>query len=201
MGLGPAKLSFTVLKAQDVPESTFPRLAVLGRSNVGKSSFLNSLLHPHKLFRTSSQAGKTVGLVAAHLRLGKSEASTLEIVDVPGFGFAPAKAQILDSWGDLLEALRNRSRSSDLLWVWLVDPLRKPEALEYELLQWLGPEPFLFVFTKEDKIKPKDKAEVEELWREIIERSSEKAYWLSSMKGTGMKEVQNSLKSFMRSRM
>ncbi len=198
MGLGAAKLSFTVLASADIPTSKYPRLVVLGRSNVGKSSFLNFLLHPHKLFRTSAQAGKTVGIVAAHLQMGNSENSIIEIVDVPGFGFAPRGAEILERWDVLLEALREQSRSNDILWVWLVDPTRKPEALERDLLRWLQGEPFLFVFTKEDKIKAKDREGREKVWDFIVERSMQKPLWVSAMKGVGMKEVQGALKSFVR---
>ena len=67
MGLGQAKVSFTVLRAQDLPVAKYPRWAVIGRSNVGKSSLLNALVHPKKLFRTGSTPGLTQGLIGVEV--------------------------------------------------------------------------------------------------------------------------------------
>ncbi len=197
LGLG-ASISFSTLQAQKVPDSDCPRWAVLGRSNVGKSSLLNSLVHPKKLFRTGGKPGVTTGLVAAKVQLGKSELSFLEIVDLPGFGYAKHSNNILSGWEDLIVSLREKSEPRGLMWVWLADPKRKPAEEEMALLSWLNMSPYMFVFTKSDQVKVGARREAEKVWREFIDRSTEGPYWVSSLKGEGFNELQKSARNYVR---
>ena len=73
------EVSFTVWNPEDLPEGRVPRWAVLGRSNVGKSSFLNALTHPKSLFRTGRRPGVTVGLIGVHMQLTKSSRSQFRL--------------------------------------------------------------------------------------------------------------------------
>ncbi|MBS1985237.1 MAG: 50S ribosome-binding GTPase [Bdellovibrionales bacterium] len=198
MGLGKSELSFTVLKPEDVPEAKHPRWAVLGRSNVGKSSLLNSLTHPIEMFKTGRTPGVTRGLIGVKVRLGKSEDSTLELVDLPGFGYAVKGSISVDNWGVLAESLRERSQERGLLWIWLADPTRAPEELERGLLEWLGEEPFMFVFTKADAVKAKQHAQIERTWESIIANATEGPFWVSSLKGEGMEALAKSARNFVR---
>ena len=109
MGLGPAELAFTILRPDEVPLAKYPRWAVLGRSNVGKSTFLNALTHPHVFFKTGKNPGVTRGLIGVRIRLGKSEDSNLELVDMPGFGFSRGHSIDSAGWDNLGEALREQS--------------------------------------------------------------------------------------------
>jgi GTP-binding protein len=199
MGLGRAQLKYTAFLPEQLPEGKRARWAVLGRSNVGKSSFLNALIHPLTLFKTSSTPGKTRGLIGVEVEVGKAPQARLEIVDLPGFGFAKgAVGQERETWQTLAAVLRERSQDSGLLWVWLVDPLRKPDSEEAALLRWLAGEPYSFVFTKADQVKPVARKACEEAWADLIEPATEGPYWTSSLKGEGFDAVIKSARSFVR---
>jgi len=200
MGLGRADLSFTVLKADQVPLGRHPRWAVVGRSNVGKSSLLNALIHPQTMFRTGKTPGVTRGLIGAHVWMGQSEKSILEIVDCPGYGFAKAGEDFTASWQDLLDALKVQSQETGLHWIWLVDPQRSPGDLESQMLQWIGQEPFSLIFTKSDLVGKSKRVLTERAWKAWIERSSETVLWVSSKSAEGFQDLQKRAKSFVRFR-
>jgi len=199
MGLGRAEVTFTVLSPDEVPPGKRARWAVLGRSNVGKSSFLNSLVHPRTLFHTSSRPGKTWGLIGVEIEVGKHPNARLEVVDLPGFGYAKGHTGATRrTWDELADALRDQSRDTGLMWVWLADPVRKPEAEEAGLLRWLSGEPYIFVFTKADQVKVKDREAVEAAWKDVIEPATEGPFWTSTLKGEGFEKVFTSARSFVR---
>jgi GTP-binding protein len=199
MGLGKkAVLKFTTLEARKVPEATCPRWAVLGRSNVGKSSLLNALTHPQKFFRTGAKPGVTIGLVGVEVYLSQSEKSRIELVDLPGFGYARHSDNVLSGWEDLIVALRERSEARGLLWVWLADPKRAPAEEEFQLLHWLKSAPFMFVFTKSDQVNTKARVSCEKTWQYFIEAASEGPYWVSAMRGEGFDALSKSARSFVR---
>lgn len=197
MGLGKAILSFTVLEPEKIPMPKYPRWAVLGRSNVG-TVFLNALIHPHSMFRTGAKPGVTRGLVAANVQLGASERSTLELVDLPGFGFAKGARVERVQWTLLAEKLREKSHERGLLWLWLADPTRKPDDSEMAVAEWLGTEPYSFVFTKADQVKAKDRPAAEKIWAPCLRVATEGPYWTSAMKGEGMDAIQKSARNFVR---
>lgn len=198
MGLGKAELTFTVLDAAKVPQSTSPRWAVLGRSNVGKSSLLNALTHPQKHFRTGGKPGVTTGLIGVRVLLGKSDKSALELVDLPGFGYAKHSNSTLSKWDELIVALREKSEEKGLHWIWLADPVREPGDAELQLLEWLSTAPFTVVFTKSDQVKKSDRAACERRWNSIISRASEGPYWVSALKGEGFLDLEKSARAFVR---
>lgn len=198
MGLGKAELSFTVLRADEVPEADCPRWAVLGRSNVGKSTLLNALIHPKTLFKTGRTPGVTRGLVGVRVMLGKSEESALELVDLPGYGYAEKSSISRVNWDALAETLRERSHDRGLLWIWLVDPYRVPEELEHNLLEWLGTEPFILIFTKADGVKEKQRQVAEKAWARMVKLSTEGPFWVSGLKGDGIQELHKSARQFVR---
>jgi GTP-binding protein len=106
-----------------------PEIAVLGRSNVGKSSLLNDLFG-QKLVYTSSRPGKTQGLNFFCVD------EKLMLVDLPGFGYAKAPKSMRAHWGDLVqEYLSKRGPLSTLLL--LIDARRGMEEEERELIDWL----------------------------------------------------------------
>ncbi len=199
MGLGPAELSFTILKPEQVPPAKYPRWAVLGRSNVGKSTFLNALTHPHVFFKTGKKPGVTRGLIGVRIRLGKSEDSNLELVDMPGFGFSHGHSIDSAGWDSLGEALREQSVERGLQWIWLADPKRDPEDLEHGLADWLGSEPYTFIFTKVDGLGEAGRKRALKAWASCIEGATEGPFWTSALKGVGMDPLFNSARTFVRS--
>lgn len=193
-----ASVTFTAFNAQQVPEATRPRWIVLGRSNVGKSSFLNTFTHPHKLFRTGSKPGVTRGAIGVNLRLGNDERSEVEIVDMPGWGYAHGADFDRKQWAQIAEKLITDQSGWPRWWVLLVDPKRKMEAEEKELLHWLGMEPLLFLWSKCDRFSKNERVKLtkDNAWKTAIDLSVQKPIWVSSKKGTGLNEVQSAMKNF-----
>lgn len=129
------------------PLGELPEIAFLGRSNVGKSSLLNSLLQRKRLARTSNTPGRTQSI--NYYLINES----FYFADLPGYGFAKASKAMRAGWGKMAEDyLANRKEL--VLSIQLVDSRHKPTALDVQLHEWLsfhGKEN-LIVATKADKL-------------------------------------------------
>ena len=121
-------------------------IAIVGKSNVGKSSLINRLTNNQKLARTSSQPGKT-RLVNFFL-LNKS----LYLVDLPGYGFAKASKAEQKSWGELLDRYLKSGRVKHLLM--LIDIRHAPTQDDLQMFRYLiyYGIPYTLIATKADKI-------------------------------------------------
>ncbi len=132
------------------PDDGLPEVAVLGRSNVGKSTFINALVGRRRLARTSGTPGKTRRIHFYRLE------QTCYLVDLPGFGFAAVQKREQRSWRPMVESYLRGSRAPLVGALLLVDARRGPEAEEADLLEWLASEEIetRIVLTKADKLKP-----------------------------------------------
>jgi GTP-binding protein len=191
MGLGKVELSFTAWNPKEIRDPKSPRWVVLGKSNVGKSSFLNALVHPAKVFKVGSRPGVTTGIVAAQVLLGQSKNSALEIVDTPGFGFTIRSREDQKRWSELLDVLKSQQTHFEkpCFWLWLVDPMADFENDEKNLLSWLGDLDFGVVFTKCDRVQKKMHFDVKKRWAPLLEASPREPFWISAKKGEGFEEI------------
>ena len=133
--------------ANQFPDLVMPEIAFAGRSNVGKSTLINSLLTRKKLVKTSSTPGKT-RLINFFLI---NEIFCL--VDLPGYGFAKVPAAMRESWRKLIETYL--SRRDNLRGVVLIIDIRHgPTAQDWQLKSWLDfhQRPMLVVASKSDKL-------------------------------------------------
>ena len=133
--------------ANQFPDLVMPEIAFAGRSNVGKSTLINSLLTRKKLVKTSSTPGKT-RLINFFLI---NEIFCL--VDLPGYGFAKVPAEMRESWRKLIETYL--SRRDNLRGVVLIIDIRHgPTAQDLQLKSWLDfhRRPMLGVASKSDKL-------------------------------------------------
>ncbi len=141
----------SAVKPNQYPEAAFPEIAFAGRSNVGKSSLINTLINRKKMVKTSSKPGCTQLINFFLINDG------LSFVDLPGYGYAKVSKKIRAQWGPMVERYI-LSRETLLGVILLLDIRRKPGKEELELAAWfeaLGL-PFLIVLTKADKLsKPK----------------------------------------------
>ncbi len=129
------------------PMDRRPQIAFAGRSNVGKSSIINALLHRRNLVKTSAAPGKT-RLINFFLI---NEA--FYIVDLPGYGFARVPRAVADAWAPMIEGyLRNSANLSAV--VVLLDARRKPDERDLLLRDWLRQSdiPAIYALTKSDKL-------------------------------------------------
>uniref|UniRef100_A0A7V4GA51 Probable GTP-binding protein EngB n=1 Tax=Desulfobacca acetoxidans TaxID=60893 RepID=A0A7V4GA51_9BACT len=143
-----AEFTLSVHRRADLPPPGRPEAAFLGRSNVGKSSLINTLLGRKRLVRTSSRPGCTRGL-NFFLINGK-----WYFVDLPGYGYAAVSWQVREGWGPLIMDYL-LARPSLKAVVFLQDPRRLPgeeELFLWEKLRGRGL-PVLPVLTKADKVK------------------------------------------------
>jgi len=143
-----AELSVSVHLPEQMPPVSFPEVAFLGRSNVGKSSLINTLLARKRLVRTSSKPGCTRALNFFLIN------GQWYFVDLPGYGYAQVSRETQARWGDLIMAyLETRPNLAGV--VFLQDPRRLPgpeELFLWESLTAAG-RTVIPVLTKADKVK------------------------------------------------
>ncbi len=124
------------------------QIAFAGRSNVGKSSILNSLLNRKNLAKTSSTPGKTRMVNVFNIN------DTVHFVDLPGFGYAKVPKSMQKSWKDLVEGVLLKNTNLKGL-VLIIDVRRGIQQDELTFLQWLTDVniPVILVANKTDKLK------------------------------------------------
>jgi GTP-binding protein len=142
-----AEIVISAVGPKQYPTEALPEIALAGRSNVGKSSFINKLINRKNLARTSSKPGKT-----QTLNFYKINQQFL-FVDVPGYGYAKASKSEREKWGQFIEEyLTTREHLRAV--IQLVDirhePTKDDQAM-YEWLEHLGMN-VIIVATKVDKI-------------------------------------------------
>lgn len=125
-----------------------PQIAVAGRSNVGKSSFINFITNNGKLCRTSGEPGRT--RMINYFEINKGE---FYFVDLPGYGFARASHEARDNWADFINIYMTNSLEIANVFV-LVDLRHPPSELDTKLVNYLNMLnlPFTIIATKGDKI-------------------------------------------------
>jgi GTP-binding protein len=142
---------------EEFPQGDLPEIAVVGRSNVGKSSLINSLLNRRNLAKVSRTPGKTRQLNLFLITTSDPDLSQFYLVDLPGYGFAKVSKSIRAQWAPLIEAyLIDRA---PLLGVVLLVESRVVTDQDRQTIAWLrsiGHTP-LVVATKADKLKPSER--------------------------------------------
>lgn len=134
------------------PAPALPEVAFLGRSNVGKSSVINSLLGA-KLARTSSTPGRTRAINFFEVRWAGKPQPEVVFADLPGYGYARVPRAISDQWSGFIEPYLKERRCLSLCLV-LIDVNVPPQESDQQLLEFLrsAGRPFVIVGTKSDKL-------------------------------------------------
>ncbi len=129
------------------PPALLPEIAFAGRSNVGKSSLINTLLNRKKLARTSNTPGRTQEINFFRVN------DRLTFVDLPGYGYAKVPEAIRKQWGPMVETYL-RERQTLKLVVLILDIRREPSEEDRQLIDWLHFYRLrcLVVLTKIDKV-------------------------------------------------
>lgn len=130
-----------------LPENDKPEVAFVGKSNVGKSSLINSLMNRKALARTSSQPGKTQTINYYNIN------DSLYFVDLPGYGYAKTSEAIREKWGKMVENYLMKSKRLKVIFL-LIDIRHEPANNDKSMYEWIVYHGFLpvIVATKLDKI-------------------------------------------------
>lgn len=143
-----AEIVTSAVEPSQYPGGHFPEVALAGRSNVGKSSFINRLLSRKNLVRTSSKPGKTRTLNFYNIN------DAFYFVDVPGYGYAKVSKQERNKWGKMMEAYFETREQLKAV-VLVVDSRHQPTQEDIQMYNYVTylEIPIIVVATKIDKLK------------------------------------------------
>ncbi|HEY2421062.1 MAG TPA: ribosome biogenesis GTP-binding protein YihA/YsxC [Neobacillus sp.] len=146
-----SNIVISAVKPEQYPETELPEFALAGRSNVGKSSFINKMLNRKGLARISSKPGKTQTLNFYLIN------EVLHFVDVPGYGYAKVSKSERAAWGKMIETYitKREQLKAVVLIVDLRHPPSRDDVMMYDFLKHYEI-PCVIIATKADKI-PKGK--------------------------------------------
>jgi len=175
----------SVAKAHQAPKPVLPAVAFAGRSNVGKSSLINTLVQRKGLARTSGTPGHTRKIHYYDID------ETIHFVDLPGYGYAKVSKTEHAKWGPMIENYLADNRDLKLVIV-ILDARRNPNEQDIQLIEWLDAKeiPFLFAVTKIDKIKKTArKTTLKKIVETIDPDGEETIVQFSATKGIGRREL------------
>lgn len=164
MQINKAEYVKSCVRAEHYPTDGLPEMIFAGRSNVGKSSFINSLTNRKQLARVSSRPGKTQTLNFYNIN------DMMYLVDVPGYGYAKVNRSLKESFGRMIEEYLVE-RDELILGVLLVDYRHKPTAEDiamYQLYKYYEI-PTLVIGTKKDKVNRSQYKKQEKLIKQTLE--------------------------------
>jgi len=177
-----AKFVKSAFNETDWPRDKRSEIAFLGRSNVGKSSFINSLLGVRGLARTSSTPGRTQALNFFLIN------DDFWFVDLPGYGYARAPKDVQAQWSAAASEYLEKSEQLALS-IHLIDARHEPSAKDLQLREWLihNGKPYIIVATKADKLSNNQLAKNIASAKKSLNPSDVIAY--SAITGRGANEV------------
>ena len=148
MRIHSAEFLLSASTTRQFPTETLPEIAFAGRSNVGKSTLINSLLNRKKLVKTSATPGKTQLINFFKVN------DKFYFVDLPGYGYAKVPESVRRKWQNLVEAYLSERKTLRNV-VLIVDSRHNPTIQDRQLLEWLKyfQRPSLIVASKIDKLK------------------------------------------------
>jgi len=184
------KFITSAFSISELPKEKLPEVVLCGRSNVGKSSFINSLFNRKNLAKTSSTPGKTRSINYYSID------SIFYVVDLPGYGYAKISQSERKKWGSLINSFFSASKNIELT-IHLIDSRHQPTELDIKLNDMLRSLniPYIVLLNKSDKLKQSEyslaKKKIIEVFPELI--LNENLFYFSSVKGTGSKEIKKLL--------
>ena len=143
------KFEISAVNPKQYPKNNLPQIVLVGKSNVGKSSFINTMINRKKLARTSSEPGKTRQINFYNID------ETFYFVDLPGYGYSKMSKQEQDKVGSFIEQYLFNSKDIALI-VFLIDIRHMPTQNDKLMYNYVvsSKKPFLILANKADKIAP-----------------------------------------------
>ena len=152
MKINSVELAISAVRQSQYPEDNKPEFLLCGRSNVGKSSFINTIIERKDLARVSSNPGKTQTLNFYHVN------ESFYLVDVPGYGYAAVSEEIRQKFGKMIEEYLENRENLERVFL-LIDFRMKPtqdDLLMYNFLNYHNL-PVTIIATKVDKVSKNDR--------------------------------------------
>jgi GTP-binding protein len=137
----------SAVKPEDYPPASLPEVVFAGRSNVGKSSLINTLVNRKRIARTSATPGRTQLINFFDVN------GSLVFVDIPGYGYAKVPKKVRDQWAPMIETYLSTRKTLKGL-ILIMDIRRSPGSMESNFVAWLTDRnvPTILVLTKADKL-------------------------------------------------
>lgn len=183
----------SVKQVSQLPKLILPEIVLAGRSNVGKSSFINKLFNRKNIAKTSSHPGKTQSINYYNVD------EKFYVVDLPGYGYAKVSKKDREEWQKLIHNYFEADRQIVTVFH-LIDARHHPTELDMMLNEYLRyiQVPYTIILNKVDKLKQseiaKRKSEIKEYFPEVS--FGDNLLLHSAVKGTGKKEIANRLLKF-----
>ncbi len=193
MATPPLPLRFVMsgTRVEDLPP-TRGEVAIVGRSNVGKSSLINSIANRKGLAKVSKTPGRTQLLNLFELPDGTS------VLDLPGYGFANAPASVRATWPEMIEGyLLGRENLHAV--IALIDAEVGPTKNDVQTLAWLRSHglPVKVIATKHDKVKPSKRDQRRKQLAEGCLLTPKDVLWVSSAKGVNIDELRSRIQGWL----
>lgn len=176
----------SVFRTSDLPQNNLPEVIFCGRSNVGKSSCINSLFNRKDLARISSTPGKTRSINYYNID------EVFYLVDLPGYGYSKTSKMEREKWAKLILDFILKSDNIKLA-IHLIDSRHAPTALDIKLNEFLNfaKIPYIVLLSKADKLKQSDykhsEMNLKHIFPELI--LNKNLFFYSAKKGKGKKQV------------
>ena len=189
MKINSVELAISAVRQSQYPDDKKPEFLLCGRSNVGKSSFINSIIERKDLARVSSNPGKTQTLNFYSVN------DAFYIVDVPGYGYATVSEEVRQKFGKMIEEYLENRENLERVFL-LIDFKVKPtqdDLLMYNFLNYHNL-PVTIIATKVDKVSKNDREkQVEAIKQELEIKDGDNFVLFSSKTKLGKTEIQNEI--------
>jgi GTP-binding protein len=179
-----AEFVTSAVKPAQYPPADIPEIAFAGRSNVGKSSLINTLVNRKRLVKTSSTPGRTQLINFFHIN------EAFNLVDLPGYGYAKVPAAVKRQWGPMIEAYLKQRESLQGV-VLILDVRRTPANEELNFIDWLNNYdlPVILTITKTDKLSKSKLHQKRQLISRALARDPSDLILFSAKTRRGKSEV------------
>ena len=187
MKISSVELTISAVRVSQYPEGNSPEFLLVGRSNVGKSSFINTLVNRKNIARISSRPGKTQTLNFYNVN------NNFYLVDVPGYGYAAVDKKTQQKFGKMIEDYLQTRKQLKRVFM-LIDFRHKPtedDLLMFNFMKYYKLD-VTIVATKYDKVKQSDRSKVEKVLNESFELGeNDNIVYFSSVTRKGKEEILN----------
>jgi len=163
MKVNKAEFVLSAFSDKDYPYHNLPEIAFSGKSNVGKSSLINTLISRKNLAITSSRPGRTQSINFYSIN------NKFYFVDLPGYGFARVPDKVKEKWRELVNNYLYERKNLQAI-VQIVDARHKPSSDDQMMVEWLKSVelPFIVVATKVDKLSKNKRKKQEKIIKEAL---------------------------------